>query len=98
MFTLLFRLWLIGVDVLEGGWLAADDAVYMNCSVLDFESFMFCPQKPPVRVVRDVEATYYAYLCPHLQHILERHTGRRQLALESHDNIFVVFFQQLSFH
>ena len=33
------------------------------------------------------------YLCPNFQHILECHTGIRQLALQQHDDIVIVLLQ-----
>jgi hypothetical protein len=37
-----------------------------------------------------------AYLRPHFQNILEGHTRLGQLTLQHHNNVFVVFFEQLA--
>lgn len=38
-----------------------------------------------------------AYLCPHLQHILEGHARVGQFALEEHHDVVVVLLELLSF-
>jgi len=77
-------------------WAAAAEVECMNCSVLSFDSFMFCGVFVSTTKVRR-ESRAVTYLSSNLQHVLECHTCRSQLTLEQHNDIVIVFINLFSF-
>lgn len=82
-----------GMRVLEEAGLAAADVECMNCSVRSFDSFMFCSNMslPNVHL-----RCIIAHLCSNLQNILEGHTRVRELTLEKHNDVVIVFVNKLA--
>ena len=66
----------------------------MNCSVRSLDSFIFCTIALEWARCSGGRATY---LCPYLQHVLERHTNVRQLALQEHYDIVLVLLYLFRF-
>ena len=81
------------MHVLEEAGLAAADVECMNCSVRSFDSFMFCSNISLLKVHPKFIITH---LCSNLQNILERHTRICKLTLEKHNDVMIVFVNELA--